>query len=364
MDATERLKKDYPWIQTPLIVQAPMRLISLAPLAVEVWKAGGIGFIGAGTDVSTLSSDLSTAQSLLQSSPTSSTTAHTLPIGIGVICWGASLSEALPSIQSYRPAALWLFAAKSISEFSTWATEIRRVSPQTKIWVQVGSVKEAVSITKAVKPDILVIQGTDAGGHGLVNGASIISLVPEVHDAVQELVEKERVPEPVIIAAGSIVEGRGAAAALALGAAGVAMGTRFLASHEASISKGYQNEVLRASDGGQTTVRTKVYDTLRGTTGWADTHNARGIINRSYGDAMSGMTEEENRRLYEEEVGKGDGGWGVEGRMTTYAGVGVGLIKEVKNAKEIVEEVRDAARRVVERLKLERLDEKGSKVKL
>lgn len=175
----------------------------------------------------------------------------------------------------------------------------------------------------------------------------MISLVPEVSDAVDAVVKEHGGPSPVLLAAGGIVESRGVAAALALGASGIVMGTRFLACHEAVIAKGYQDEVLRASDGGQNTVRTKVYDNLRGTTGWAETHNARGVINKSYIDAVAGLDEAQNKKLYEEDMKKGDKGWGVEARMTTYAGAGVGLVREVKSAKEIVEEVRDGARAVL-----------------
>jgi nitronate monooxygenase len=172
-------------------------------------------------------------------------------------------------------------------------------------------------------------------------------LVPEVCDRIAELVpdEKER---PVLVAAGGIAEKCGAAAALVLGASGVIMGTRFLASHEAVLAKGYQDEVLRASDGGQTTVRTKVWDNARGTTGWAETHNGRGIVNRTYTDALSGVADEENQRLYEADMKKGDQGWGVDARLCTYAGSAVGLIKEVKGAGDIVKEVREGARGLLE----------------
>jgi nitronate monooxygenase len=221
------------------------------------------------------------------------------------------------------------------------------VSPNTKVWVQIGSVADAVDVVRQVKPDVLVVQGTDAGGHGLVKGAGIVTLFPEVDDAIEEIVTKEGIKKPVLMAAGGIAEKRGAAAALVLGAAGVVMGTRFLASKEAEIAKGYQEEVIRVRDGGQSTVRSKVYDGLRGTTGWTDSYNARGIINKSYTDALAGMGEEENKKLYEEAVLQGDAGWGTNGRMTAYAGVAVGLIKEVKCAAEVVKEVRDGAKELL-----------------
>lgn len=205
-------------------------------------------------------------------------------------------------------------------------------------------------LSAGVHPDVLVVQGTDAGGHGLVQGASLVTLLPEVGDVLEEFFgaigggEESRGERPVVVGAGGICEGRGAGAALVLGAAGLVMGTRFLAAKEAVLPKGYREEVLRASDGGQTTVRTKVYDECRGTVGWAATHNARGVVNKTVVDALAGMSSEENKRLYEEEMRKGDEGWGVQGRMTTYAGSGVGLVREVKSAREIVEEVREGAR--------------------
>jgi len=162
-------------------------------------------------------------------------------------------------------------------------------------------------------------------------------LIPEVIDTLAEH-KIERIPK--IIGAGGIMDGRGTAAALALGAQGVVMGTRFLASHEANIAKGYQKAVLNSKDGGMTTVRSSVYDQLRGTTDWPPGYGGRGITNQSYTDSLSGMTLEDNKKLYDAALKQGDEGWGERGRLTTYAGTGIGLAREVKAAREIVQEVR------------------------
>ncbi|KAL2068741.1 hypothetical protein VTL71DRAFT_15079 [Oculimacula yallundae] len=323
-----------------------MRLIATNPLTSAVSRAGGLGFLGAGTDVSTLPSLLQEATTLFQKSPLPKTPDGILPIGVGFICWGADLSMTLLAIKSapLKPAAAWLFAPQDPKQLVSWTEGIRKASDgKTKIWIQIGTVASAVDIAKSCKPDVLVIQGADAGGHGLVQSSSIISLLPECVDA---LASKGFGSIP-LIATGGIMDGRGTAAALMLGASGVCMGTRFLASPEAVISEGYRNAVVEAKDGGVTTARTTVYDKARGTRGWPEIYNGRGVLNQSFWDSQNGMTEEENAKLYEEAVKMGDQGWGERGRMTTYAGTGVGLVKKVVPAGEIVKEVlKDCSQRL------------------
>jgi len=263
-----------------------------------------------------------------------------MPVGVGFLVWGASMTSAIASISKYRPAAVWLFAPRKLADLEEWTSRTREVTGNaSKIWIQVGTVSEAIEVTKACKPDVLVVQGQDAGGHGLEKSGSLISLLPEVFDAVEEQIEEK--DRPVIIAAGGIADSRGAAAALVLGASGVVLGTRLLASSEANIAAGYQAEVLRADDGGINTVRGSVYDILRGTTDWPSGYGARGVTNQSFHDAIAGMSWEENKKLYQEAAESGDKGWGPKGRMTTYASSAVGLVKEVKPAAEITREIID-----------------------
>ncbi|KAF2405461.1 putative oxidoreductase [Trichodelitschia bisporula] len=345
------LLEDYPWVQTPLIVGAPMRLISLASLAVEISKAGGLGFLASAEDQRNLQAHLEEALKLLQGTSLS-TANNTLPIGIGFLNWGADLSIALPLIQRYRPAAIWLFGPRTVEDLTQWTRKAREATGRaTKVWVQIGSVVEALKVCKACEPDVLVVQGADAGGHGLAQSASIVPGVPEVDDALSAARnEGSLAAVPLIIAAGGIADGRGVAAAMALGAQGAVLGTRYLAAEEAVIAKGYRQEVIRVSDGGQTTLRTSLYDRLRGTTSWPPQYNARGILNMSYWDGVGGMAFEENERLYREAMNAGDDGWGPEGRMTTYVGANVGLVTKVQSAKEITEEVRQQAKDVIRRL--------------
>jgi enoyl-[acyl-carrier protein] reductase II len=84
--------------------------------------------------------------------------------------------------------------------------------------------------------DVIIAQGSEAGGHG--GTVAALALIPQVVDAVS--------PIPVV-AAGSMADGRGLAAALALGAAGINVGTRFLASVEAPISQGWKQMIVEAA---------------------------------------------------------------------------------------------------------------------
>ncbi|KAL8904703.1 MAG: hypothetical protein Q9207_003096 [Kuettlingeria erythrocarpa] len=340
------LKKDYPWAMDPIIIGAPMRLISLAPLAVAVSKAGGIGFIGAGTDVHHLEAHLREAARLFAQAPIEANLSSALPIGVGFINWGANLDAAVHAIEKFKPAAVWFFAPHENRDLVQWTQLMREASQgMTKIWIQVGSVRDGLEVANWCHPDVIVVQGSDAGGHGLERGAGIISLLPETADAL----DKAGFGHIPLVAAGGVVDGRGVAACLALGAEGVVMGTRFLASDEASIARGYQGAVLRAKDGGISTVRTKVYDTLRGTTGWPERIGGRGIINQSFLDAKDGQVTEENKRAYAQALEQGDLGWAENGRLTAYAGTAVGLIDKVRSAADIVNEVREHVREIQSR---------------
>ena len=344
----DRLQKDYPWTHAPLIVGAPMRLIALSKLACEISNAGGLGYIGAGSDASTLEHELQQAKLSLRG-PSAN---DTLPVGVGFLLWAGEklLQESLPILERHKPAAIWLFAPEKPDQLKRWTQECRRVtSSKSKIWIQIGTVNEALEAVRSCQPDVLVVQGTDAGGHGLEDCAGLMSLLPEVDDAVSSHCIAQNVPKPVLIAAGGIMDGRGVAASLSLGASGAVMGTRYLACPESNIAKGYQDAVINARDGGVNTARGKLYDSLRGTTDWPAHYGGRSVLNESWHDAANGMSFEENKRLYDDALQLGDDGWGEKARLTTYAGTGVGLVKEVKSAADVTREVREEGIRITKR---------------
>ena len=114
----------------------------------------------------------------------------------------------------------------------------------------------------AAGADMLVAQGGEAGGHGVRRG--LMALLPEIVDAAGE-----RVP---VVAAGGIADGRGLAAALMLGAAGVLVGTRFYASEEAAGAAAAKQRIVAAT--GDATVRSIVFDISRRNV-WPSPFNGR-----------------------------------------------------------------------------------------
>jgi nitronate monooxygenase len=105
-----------------------------------------------------------------------------------------------------------------------------------------------------VRADVVVAQGSEAGGHGALRGT--LSFVPEVADHLAA-----HAPDTLLLAAGGIADGRGLAAALVLGADGVLVGTRLWASSEALVRQGHHRAIVQTDGDG--TLRTRTPDIAR-----------------------------------------------------------------------------------------------------
>ena len=180
---------------------------------------------------------------------------------------------------------------------------------------------------------MLVAQGTEAGGHGSTI-RSTLPLVPAVIDAT--------VPTPVL-AAGGIADGRGVAAALALGAAGAVIGTRFCATKEALVRPGAKDRLLHAKSGD--TVRTRVFDEVTGAE-WPPAFSARVLRNHFLEQWIGKEAELRNneaaRTEYRERAQEGDYDTAV-----VWAGEVVDLISGLPPAGELLEKIgREAEQRL------------------
>lgn len=238
---TERLGIAHP------VLCAPMGDSAGGRLAAAVSRAGGLGLIGGGyADPDWLRTELAAAEGAR--------------VGVGFITF--ALEE--------RPVALDLALDAGIDVVQLSFGDPRPFAERihaagATLLCQVQS-EEDVRQAQDAAAAVLVAQGQDAGGHGRPDRGTI-GLVPSLVD---------RAGDTPVVAAGGLADGRGLAAALALGASGIAMGTRFLASVEAITQPAEAAGLVagRAED----TVRTESVDVLRGPP-WPAGHDGRVLRN-------------------------------------------------------------------------------------
>ena len=309
---TELFGLEYP------IVLAPMGGAAGAELAAAVSNAGGLGLVGgAYGDPAFLARELDAIQS-----------STTRKWGVGLITWHAG-ADAFRVAMEHKPDAFFL----SFGDPLKFAKEIKAVG--CILICQVQDVESAVAAKKA-GAEILVAQGTEAGGHGS-DVRSTLPLIPAVVDAVA--------PTPVL-AAGGIADGRGVAAALALGAAGAVIGTRFCATKESLLHPAAKDRLLRAHAGD--TVRTRVFDQVRGYD-WPAPFTGRALRNRFWeqwtGKDAGLPGNETAREKYRTAAQNGDFDTAV-----IWAGEGLDLVADVPAAGELLTQIGCQAERELRRL--------------
>ncbi len=220
---TEMLGIEHP------VIQAGMGGVANAELAAAVSKAGGLGTLGAAF--------FSPPQLRDQIRRVKDTTDK--PFAVDLL-----LAEGMPGV----PQMMEVIFEEGVPVFASglgnpaqWVPEMH--SRGMKVIAVVGNVKNARRVAEG-GADIVVAQGHEGGGH--TGRIATLALVPQVVDAVK--------PKPVT-AAGGIADGRGLVAALALGACGVWVGTRFVATHEAFGHLNYKNKIVEMDEEGTVVTR-------------------------------------------------------------------------------------------------------------
>lgn len=202
-------------IEVPIIL-APMGSCTSAEFAATVSNEGGLGGIGTLTrTTAAIKRDIDAIKGLTNRNYAVNHIPPTLD------------AESFRYTLAARPAVI-SFALGDPGDMVRQAHDVG-----AKVMIQITTVAQAVEAVER-GADVIVAQGTEAGGY--VGKVSTLALVPQVVDAVG--------PIPVV-AAGGIFDGRGIAAALMLGAAGVNMGTRFIASLEAPVEHEWKEAILR-----------------------------------------------------------------------------------------------------------------------
>jgi nitronate monooxygenase len=290
-------------IEHPILL-APMGSAAGGRLAAAVTHAGGFGLIGSGyADAAAIRRELSEAGNAR--------------VGIGFINWALEKRpEALDVALAASPAAIML----SFGDPSAFAPRVKEAGCLLICQVQtVAQAKEAA----ATRADIIIAQGRDAGGHaGTTRGT--MGLVPAVVDAVA--------PIPVV-AAGGIADGRGLAAALLLGAAGVSMGTRFTATKESLWDPAMKAATLAAS--GDQTAQTRVFDIVRGA-GWPSIYPGRALRN-TFSDRWHGREDDLQARQQDEEKTYLATAADDFSTRVVWAGEGADLVNDIPSAADLIQ---------------------------
>ena len=287
-------------IEVP-VIQGAMARIANASLAGAVSKAGGLGIIACGgAPLEWIEEQVSLVRSMTDK-----------PIGANVMLMDPNAAEVAKLLADLRVDVIATGAGSPANYMEMWKEAGIKVVPV------VASTALAVRMER-LGADAVVAEGTESGGH--IGELTTMALVPAVCDAVS-------IP---VIAAGGIADGRGMAAAFALGAEGVQVGTRFLTVEECTIADAYKERVLKAKDS----------DTI--VTGRGSGHPARCLKNRfarsvrkleedmeHNGDELEQMYLGSLRRAIEGDVDNG----------SMMAGQVAALVHERKTAAQVIDEL-------------------------
>lgn len=305
---TDLLKIDYP------IIQAGMVWVSGWKLASAVSNNGGLGLIGAG----------SMKPELLREHIQKCSAATSKSFGVNLPLLRGDANELLNVIIDEGVKIVFTSAGHP----GKFIEQLKK--NEIKVIHVVSNVKQALK-AESVGCDAVVGEGVEAGGHNGADELTTFCLIPM-------LVDNVNIP---VIAAGGIVNGNGIAAALALGAEAVQIGTRFAATIESSAHDNYKRKIIESNDTSTTLVLKKIGMARIIKNKWSEV-----VIKAESG----GADENELKKLLGEKrerlgIFEGDEN---EGMMEV--GQGVGLIKEILSVeslmKKLIQEYDEAIKRI------------------
>ncbi|MCD6253183.1 MAG: nitronate monooxygenase [Thermotogae bacterium] len=297
----EILGVDYP------IIQGGMAWVATPKLAAAVSNAGGLGVVGAAA----------MAPDRLREAIRETKKLTDKPFGVNLIMISPYFQQQLGVVLEEWVPVITLGAGNPTPYIPKLKEQGIRVAP-------VVSSDSLARMVERAGADLVITEGMECGGH--IGDVTTMVLVPKVVDSVS-------IP---VVAAGGIADGRGFLAALALGAEGIQMGTRFVASVECEAHENYKKMILKAS------IRDAVV------TGAKLGHPAR-VIKNVFAKQVQKLEVEDPMKAEEILVGslrcaflEGDTKNG-----SFMAGQVSGLIDEIKPVKEIIEGVVEEARRLL-----------------
>lgn len=368
------LSQVIPSIRTPVVLGA-MAGASGGDLAGAVSAAGGFGFIGAGYLAPTaLRSEIQKAFVKLDVSHASlATSRRRAEFGIGILVWrltdmnngrkpSSSSSEPieepvldfLRGIIEARPRAIWLsFGDKA--ELSGWQKVIAQLDSDIngdlqgkaeealRWFIMIGREQELKMAVEECLCDVLIVQGCEAGGHGHSEAPPLSALLSDVFRQLPSLRPNNGTgTTPPVLGAGGLADGKSLASLLAAGCAGAVYGTRFVMTPESTYSD-IQKTALTAAKSSET-LRTFAFDDARGTLGWPQGTDGRGLRNltvkeyedyiKSNAPSSTDRAAEERRERYKTAAKEND-----TDRIVIWAGTGIGAINQVAPAAQVVSDI-------------------------
>jgi len=315
------------------VIQAPMTWITWAELAAAVSNAGGLGVIGPNAGERTVATDAVETGERLRRQIKKIKSLTQNPFGVNLLiaekdyppggkvysdeCFKVILEEGVPAV---------VLSGGAPETYTKPLKDARIKVLHRALPVNIESAKRA----EKVGVDALIAVGFEGGGHVGRDCISTFVLVPQIVEAI-------RIP---VVAGGGITDGRTMAAAFALGAEGVYLGTRFIATTECVAHRNFKEAILKATDTSTATC-TGVIGVLRAL--------GNPLMKQCIQMETDGSTPLERAKLYAGGFRKGM----LEGDMTEgvlACGAGAGMIKEIKSAAEVVHGIVTEAEQVLNRL--------------
>lgn len=328
--------------------------VSGGALAAETCEAGGLGFIAAGHLINTSClQQLEDEIAVFRQKCNSET-----PLCIGWIGFssfgqeeGFRLYEEV--LTKHKPDVVQFFAPSISRHPSTQKTNVQMAKDHNaKVILQVGSVAEGLQAIES-GADGIIAQGSEAGGHGLRRelGSGTLPLAARLVKLAAQAPH-----QPVVLAAGGIADGRGVAAALALGCDGAVLGTRLWASEEA-LNKESLKQKLAATTSGDGVERTRAFDQIINTysaTPWPSPYDSVGALRNDLTEkwGVPKELEEELSREGSDLVAnfKAATKEGNPAIAQVLSGEGVGEIDAIESTQDIISRIDQEARSVVQNM--------------
>ena len=345
---TERMRKGFGMKKNRLceilgikypIIQAPMNWITGASLAAAVSNAGGLGVIGPNAGYRKVTRSVTETGERLRKEISRFRSCSKKPFGVNLIAPEASIvfPDEVEDSEGFSNECLRILLEEKIpAVVLTGEARESFVKPLKEAGIKILYRGMPINIEIAKKAestgvDAIVAVGVEGGGHTGRDYLSTLVLVPQISDAVG-------IP---VVAGGGIADGRGLLAAFALGAEGIFMGTRFIGSMECDAHDAVKEAIIRAEDTSTATVEglPGVLRALR-----------TPIIDHCEKMKSSGCSLKEISDRYDKGYTKGM----LEGDMaegTFVCGAAAGLIKEIKGAGDLIEDVLKEADQGFERIR-------------